>query len=347
MTRLKSFAGSLIQAALAPHAVDRYLELVDPMVTWTEVRGKVTSVRRRTDRTVTFTVAPTRQFAGFDAGQFVQVGVVIDGVRQTRSFSPANAANGSDELEFTVTAHDGGVVSRRLRDQLAVGDVLNLSQAAGVFTLPAERPRDIRLISAGSGITPVLSMLRTLVAEGYSGSVELLHYCRDAGDNPYTGELAVLAERDGVTVNLVHTRGEGGHFTAAHLPRLGEMGFVCGPPALLGAVSQLYSEAEVPLRFEEFTPPAFGTDGEQAEGILRFTESAATADNDGRPILDQAESAGLFPESGCRMGICFSCTAVRESGCTKNLLSGELETEPGQHIQLCVSAPVGDVEIAI
>ena len=241
-----------------------------------------------------------------------------------------------------------------LVDAEKVGDVLNLSQAAGVFTLPAERPADIRLISAGSGITPVLSMLRTLIAERYTGTVELLHYCRDADDNPYAGELALLGERDRVNIRLVYTRGDGdaergargGHFTPAHLPQLGDMGFVCGPPALLGAVSEVYAAAGVPLLFEEFTPPALATD-ENAEGTVDFTVSGARAENDGRTLLDQAENAGLFPESGCRMGICFSCTAVRESGCTKNLLSGELESEPGQHIQLCVSAPVGDVEIAI
>ncbi|ADG77003.1 Oxidoreductase FAD-binding domain protein OS=Tsukamurella paurometabola (strain ATCC 8368 / DSM/ CCUG 35730 / CIP 100753 / JCM 10117 / KCTC 9821 / NBRC 16120 / NCIMB 702349 / NCTC 13040) OX=521096 GN=Tpau_0360 PE=4 SV=1 [Tsukamurella paurometabola] len=350
MSRFTRIAGNVIEAVLTPHAVDRYLELVDPMVTWTEIRGRVTAVSRRTDRSVTFTVTPTRQFTGFEAGQFIQVSVVIDGVRQTRCFSPAGSALWPGDLEFTVTADAGGQVSTHLRDNLRVGDVLGLSPAAGSFTLPGapgDRPGRIRLISGGSGITPVLSILRTLVDEGYTGSVDLLHFCRDSADNPYRAELDLLARRSGVSVTYVYTRAGGRHLGAEHLPDFGDVGFACGPAALLETAKALYAEAGVELRVEEFAPPAAAAPSGDATGTLRFTEAGTEVDNDGRSILDQAESSGLFPESGCRMGICFSCTAVRTSGCTTNILTGETDSEPDQHIQLCISAPVGDVEIAL
>lgn len=116
---------------------------------------------------------------------------------------------------------------------------------------------------------------------------------------------------------------------------------------MLETAKQLYSDAGVELRVEEFTPPVAAAPSGEATGTLRFTEAGTEVDNDGRSILDQAESSGLFPESGCRMGICFSCTAVRKSGCTTNILTGETDDEPDQHIQLCISAPAGDVEIAL
>jgi ferredoxin-NADP reductase len=354
MSRFTKLAGSVIEAVLTPHAVDRYLELVDPMVTWADIRGRVTAVSRRTDRTVTFTLTPTRQFEGFKAGQFIQVSVVIDGVRQTRCFSPAGSQHADGDLEFTVTADAEGHVSKHLREQLAVGDVLGLTPATGTFTLPGEpgsRPAAIRLVSGGSGITPVLSILRTLADEDYRGTVDLLHFCRDANDNPYRAELDLLARRSGVSVNYVYTRAGGRHLGAEHLADLGtvagEIGFACGPATLLDTAKSLYSEAGVELRVEEFTPPAAAAPSGEATGTLRFSEAGTEVDNDGRTILDQAESSGLFPESGCRMGICFSCTAVRKSGCTTNILSGETDSEPDQHIQLCISAPVGDVEIAL
>ncbi|BDH55316.1 flavin reductase family protein [Tsukamurella sp. PLM1] len=353
MSRFTRFAGSVIEAVLTPHAVDRYLELVDPMVTWTEIRGRVTAVSRRTDRTVTFTVAPTRQFEGFQAGQFIQVSTVIDGVRQTRCFSPAGSQHEGGELEFTVTADADGHVSKHLREHLAVGDVLGLTPAAGAFTLPGEpgdRPGRIRLISGGSGITPVLSMLRTLVDEKHDGAVDLLHFCRDSADNPYRAELDRLARFANISVTYVYTRAGGRHLGAEHFGQLedfGDVGLACGPAALLDAAKQLYSDAGVELRVEEFTPPVVAAPSGEATGTLRFTEAGTVVDNDGRSILDQAESSGLFPESGCRMGICFSCTAVKKSGCTSNILTGETNDEPDQHIQLCVSAPVGDVEIAL
>ncbi|CAM3900177.1 ferredoxin reductase [Nocardiopsis tropica] len=350
MSRFTRIAGNVIEAVLTPHAVDRYLELVDPMVTWTEIRGRVTAVSRRTDRSVTFTVTPTRQFTGFQAGQFIQVSVVLDGVRQTRCFSPAGSQHAGGDLEFTVTADADGTVSKHLRENLAVGDVLGLTPATGTFTLPGEpgdRPGRIRLISGGSGITPVLSILRTLVDENHTGTVDLLHFCRDAADNPYRAELDLLARRPGVSVTYVYTRSGGRHLGAEHLADFGDVGFACGPAALLETAKELYADAGVELRVEEFTPPAAAAPSEDATGTLRFSESGTEVDNDGRTILDQAESSGLFPESGCRMGICFSCTAVRKSGCTTNILTGEADSEPDQHIQLCISAPVGDVEIAL
>ncbi|GAB3130926.1 ferredoxin reductase [Tsukamurella serpentis] len=350
MSRFLRFAATTVEAALTPHAVDRYLELFDPMLTWSEIRGRVTAVSRRTDRTVTFTVAPTRHFEGFQAGQFVQVSVVIDGVRQTRCFSPANSQHQDGTVEFTVTADPGGQVSTYLREHLEVGDVLGLTPAAGAFTLPGapgERPSSITLISGGSGITPVLSMLRTLVDEDYPGTVALLHFCRDRTDDPYRAELQRLSRRPGVSVTYVYTRAGGSHLGPEHIEDFGEVGLACGPAPLLAAADRLYTDAGVELRVEDFAPPSAASPTGDATGTVRFTESGTETGNDGRTLLEQAESSGLFPASGCRMGICFSCTAVRTSGCTTNVLTGERGSEPDQHIQLCISAPLGDVEIAL
>ena len=68
-------------------------------------------------------------------------------------------------------------------------------------------------------------------------------------------------------------------------------------------------------------------------------------ENSGATLLEQAEAAGLTPEYGCRMGICFTCTKVKTSGCTRNVRNGELHTDPDTEVQLCISAPVGDVAI--
>jgi ferredoxin len=70
-----------------------------------------------------------------------------------------------------------------------------------------------------------------------------------------------------------------------------------------------------------------------------------SAAGSGASLLEQAEAAGLRPEYGCRMGICFSCTQVKTSGCTRNILTGDLHTESDEEIQLCISVPVGDVAL--
>ncbi|MGJ0119312.1 ferredoxin reductase [Williamsia sp. MIQD14] len=362
--RFPALFGSVIEAALAPHPVDRYLELVDPMITWSDLRAKVVEVRRPTPRAVTLVLAPTRQWTGFRAGQYIQLSTVINGVRHTRCFSPANAESGREgRVELTITAHDDGFVSKHLRDHAKVGDVVGLTPATGDFVLPEQRPRNAVFISGGSGVTPVLSMLRTLVAERHSGRMTFIHYAATPEDVAYADELIDLDRlHDTVTVHTIHTRESvdgarhSGHVSDEHLtdliPDLADAEvFVCGPAGLMDAVREFFDARGLGDRVhsEAFTAPgSFAPDpDEPVSGTLRFASSRTEADNDGRTILEQAEAAGLTPEFGCRMGICFSCTAPKKSGCTRNVLTGETDTESDKHIQLCISAPVGDVEIDI
>ncbi|WP_078291217.1 ferredoxin reductase [Mycobacterium sp. D16R24] len=347
----ESSLGRLLTAALTPHAVDRYLELVDPMITWEEARARVVRVQRRTTRSVTLTLRTTRQFKGFRAGQFVQLGVVIDGVRHVRCFSPSCADDARGIIELTIARRPDGLVSNHLYKHAAVGDVYSITPATGSFTLPEPRPAQTLLIAGGSGITPVLSMARSLVGNGYPGTLAVLYYAPHADENPYARELSELGELPSVTVHMEYTREGGEYFSAEKLQAVAPwhadgQTFLCGPPSLHEAVGALYAERGISdrLHTEEFTLTTSGTTGE-AGGVLRFATSDITAENDGRSILEQAEAAGLQPEFGCRMGICFSCSAVKTSGCTRNLRTGDENDDPDQHIQLCITAPVGDVSI--
>jgi len=355
---ISRFLGPVLEAALTPHAVDRYLELIDPRITWSELRAEIVDVQHRSPRSVTLLLRPTRQWTGFEAGQFVQVSAVVDGVRHTRCYSPANSATTGDHIELTLTAHDDGLVSKHLREHARRGQVLGLSPATGSFTLPAARPDRMVFISGGSGITPVLSMLRTLVAEKYRGHVDFIHYARNADDHPYARELgAIAADHPEWNICTHFTRPADGspaeRFRPEHLPGAPQGDtpiFLCGPSALhesvrehltdIGAVDNLHIE-----QFVLVTPA--DDDDAPAHGQLSFAASGKSAPNTGASILEQAEKAGLQPEFGCRMGICFSCTAVKRSGLTKNILTGDTDAESDEHIQLCISKPVGDCVIDI
>src|ERR1700761_5467965 len=166
----------VVDLLLGPHGVDRYLELIRPTLTVTDARAEVTAVRRQTSRSVTLTLRPNRAWAGFAAGQYVAVGVEIDGVRRTRTYSPASSQHAGRELELTVTEHPGGVVSSHLLRAVSPGTIVYLGGAQGAFALPTERPERLVLVSGGSGVTPVMSMLRTLADEGHLGEIVFLHY---------------------------------------------------------------------------------------------------------------------------------------------------------------------------
>ncbi len=274
---------SLLEALTYPHGVDRYIELVRPLLVAREVRAEIAAVRHQTPKSVTLTLRPNANWRGISAGQFVNLSVEIDGVRETRPYSPAGSQHAVDgTLELTVSTHPEGRVSRHLRDHARPGMIVGLSEAQGEFVLPRTRPERVLLISGGSGITPVMAMLRTLCDEGLadSGEVGFLNYARSPELALYGAELEELVDRHarlrvarGFTRGAAPIRGRGprgrerrrplsGRFQREHLQAViaehrDAATFVCGPPALIDAVRSAWAQDGLPEpAVETFTPTA-------------------------------------------------------------------------------------------
>jgi ferredoxin-NADP reductase len=338
-------ASPVVDLLLGPHGIDRYLELINPSLTVRDARAHVLAVHRQTDRSVTLRLAPNAAWRGYRAGQFVPIGIEINGVRHTRTYSPAGSEHRDGELELTITLHPDGLVSRHLQSGLAPGDVLHLGQAQGHFVLPQRRPERLVLISGGSGITPVLAMLRSLCDERHDGEIHFIHYARTAADWLYRREVQALAERHrNLHVRYVATREGGARVSSDSLGTLTDAAVaVCGPRPLIEAVHGVWGDPERVFS-ETFAPPVLPA-GEGA-GAVHFTRSgSSTAAGAPGSLLEQAEAAGLSPAFGCRMGICHTCTCRKTAGTVRNVLTGEL-SEPGeQDIQICISVPAGDVAL--
>lgn len=364
LTEVIRRAVDILDAAATPHGVDRYLELVAPTWSSVEVRGRVTAVNRQTADSVTLTIEANRNWTGFEAGQHVAVSVEIDGVRHTRCYSPTQAATDPTHRSLELTIKATGLVSTHLYRHARPGLVLGLSRPQGHFTLPTERPGHLLLVSGGSGITPVLSMLRTLCAEGHDRPVTFLHYCLTPADLVYGAELAEIGRRHpNIQVVRVFTAVPGvsdlplgldGFVTPEQLDAAvtywrEAVAYVCGPSPLMDSFRRIYDDHSISaqLHTEAFTLTEFVTEAGDVPGRLTFSRSDTRIETDGRPILDQAEAAGLTPVSGCRMGICHTCVCPLTSGAVRNLTTGEISDTPGEDIRICVSAPVGDVTIEL
>lgn len=369
-------AGRLLRSRLAaalttPHGVDRYLERFNPMWAAHEVRARVVSVHRETaDVTgsapvATLTLQPTSTWRGHRAGQHVLVGVELPGSakRHTRAFSISSAASGPGEpITLTIRAHDEGQVSSYLVREARPGTIVHLSQAQGAFTLnesPATPTTNhLLFVTGGSGITPAMSMVRTLLRDGYDGHagrrVTFLHFARSPEDQIFADELAEIAAADnGVDVHLRHGDRLFSEFELRRLvPDFRDTDtWLCGPAGLVELVKDAYTDAagalSPRLRMEFFKPAVAraAQPGEAAAGEVSFTRSGKTAPASGSSLLEQAEELGLTPEFGCRMGICFSCTTTLTAGTVRNVLTGEESSLPDEEIRICVTAAAGDCHI--
>lgn len=354
----RTLGRTLLEALATPHGVDRYLEWLRPTWTLGQARATVTRVDRRTPESVTLGLRPSRSFAGFAAGQSVELGVEIDGVRHVRCYSPAGSAQRPGELELTVRVHPRGRVSRFLRDHARPGQVFELGPARGDFVLPEPRPERVLLVSGGSGITPVLSILRTLCDEGYGGPVTFLHYARRPETLPYAEALAALeAAHAKLRVLRVFSeapeagelRGRFGReaLRAAEPDYAAAETFVCGPERLMEAVGALFAEEGLRERLhaESFTPLRYTIRPDASGGRIRFEQSGLEVESDGRSLLEQAEAAGLAPSYGCRRGVCHTCVRRMTAGSLRHVVTGAPFTGSDVDVQLCVQAPAGDVHL--
>jgi stearoyl-CoA 9-desaturase NADPH oxidoreductase len=351
-----------LAALTSPHGVDRYLELVNPMWAAHEVRARIVEKTIEVDveghpRVATLTLQPTSTWGGHRAGQHVQVGVAIPGEgggrRTTRVFTISSLDSRPGD-RFTITmranpdAPEGRGVSRYLVDEAPLGTIVHLSQAEGDFVLPDYVPEHIVLISGGSGITPVMSMLHSLQNRTHRGRITFIHYAQSPEHQIFADELADVARTGyGVDLHLLHPELGDPNLSPAWLERVvpgyrDVPTWACGPAPLIEGVKDAYGDSES-LHVEYFKPPR--TTAGEAGGEVTFTRSGRTAPNTGESLLEQAEALGLSPEYGCRMGICFSCVSRKTDGVTRDVVSGETSTLPDEEIRICVSAPEGDCAV--
>ncbi|MGC9671436.1 ferredoxin reductase [Planosporangium sp. 12N6] len=334
-----------------PLLPDDYLGLVSPLWSARQLRGRVEAVLPETADAATLVIRPGRGWAGHRAGQYVRVGVDLAGVRHWRSYSLSSPPERADgRITITVKADPGGLVSPYLVGRVTPGTIVHLAAAQGEFVLPEPPPDRLLFLTAGSGITPVAAMLRSLAARERMPDVVLVHSAPTPADVIFGAELRALAGRcAGLRLYERHTRTDG-RLTMAQLRRVcpdwrRRHTWACGPTGMLDSVERHWRRAGMAdrLHVERFQPAvAAGGVG----GRVRFVASGRSADADGvTPLLVVGENAGVLMPSGCRMGICYSCVARLRAGRVRDLRTGREHGDEGELIQTCVSAAAGTVEI--
>jgi ferredoxin-NADP reductase len=267
-----------------------------------------------------------RDAYAYDAGQFLTFRLVVDGEVHHRCYSMSSAPAVGDELAVTVKRVPGGVVSNRMIDTLAPGDVVEASPPAGVFRL---RPgdRDVVAFAAGSGITPVFSLLKTALATT-GRRVRLLYANRDRDATIFRAGLDALAQRHPGRLEVDHHLDvERGFVTAEAVAPWAADGdhYVCGPEPFMDVVEATLLAHGVPaddIHIERFTPApppvpsgdgavaADGADAVVAQVMVELDGRTGTVDHHpGTTILQAARQMGMSPPFSCESGNCATCMA--------------------------------------
>ncbi|BBX17912.1 stearoyl-CoA 9-desaturase [Mycolicibacterium duvalii] len=351
---------TVVGRVTTPLLPDDYLKLANPLWSARELRGKVVEVRRETHDSATLVIKPGWGFSfDYQPGQYIGIGLLVEGRWRWRSYSLTSPperrhgrSKGSRTITITVKAMPEGFLSTHLVGGVAPGTIVRLAAPQGNFVMPDPAPPSVLFLTAGSGITPVMSMLRTLVRRGQLGDVVHVHSAPTAADVLFAAELAELQQQQkGFRLTLRATRSEG-RLDLSRLDEVvpdwrGRQTWACGPAAMLEAAERTWSAAGLTdqLHLERFAASRAAAHG--SGGTVEFARSDKTAVIDGATsLLEAGEAAGVPMPFGCRMGICQSCVVGLLDGHVRDLRTG-VEHEPGARVQTCVSAASGDCTLDV
>ncbi len=342
--RLAAMRG-LLKRFTTPLLPDDYSAVLNPLWSTRELRGRIEEVRRHGD-VVLLDITPGWGVpTDFQPGQYIGIGVEIAGRYIWRSYSLTNAPNSNQgRFSIAVKAVEKGKLSNHLIGSASPGTAIRIAAPAGDFYLPHPVPEKIAFITAGTGITPVISMLRGMQErkEFASSDVVLHHSVRSRDDHVFGEVLEQFAQDIRIIIRETSTEGRAKAEDLEQLvPDLRQREiFACGPAEMLDHWHQWAGE-DVALHSERFS---LQRTSDAEGGRIEFSNGSQHTAASGTTVLEAGEAAGVPMPFGCRMGICHTCVRQLEEGEVIDLVSGETH-ESGERVRTCVSVPKGDIRI--
>lgn len=329
------------------------------LLTWQRPLARIVERRVEAKNTVTLVLKPNKHFLGFNAGQHINVTVEINGIRLTRSYSLTNIPNKKGLLVITVKAVENGKVSSYLCQKAQIGEIVEIGQAFGEMTLTTAPSKPSVFLAAGSGITPLMSLIRHLTAEQLTQPLTLIYWAKTRAELCFVQELRQL-EANHTNFHVTFALTNETQLLAGELNRRPDAEllnntisqleksqvFVCGNAGFVDSIRELIGKKAFSFQAESFTPPIFAKIVSSTLGTVRVELKASQKTLElsaGQPLLNALEAQGIEVSSGCRMGICNTCACSKLSGTTQDLNTGELTTEPQSALRLCVARAHSDL----
>lgn len=352
--------GRLIGPLVKPSVFDFWAGHFNAAWSWERPLARVVARRIEAQGTVTLDLKANRHCGAIQPGQHVNISAEVNGRRVTRSYSPTRVSRTGKRLSITIKQVDGGRLSSHLCRHAQVGDALELGPAFGDMRLGSSlQDGPLLFLAAGSGITPLISLTRALDQAGFTQALTLVYWARTRAEMCFVAELRALAARQPrFQVHFVLTQ-EAQPLSGEHAGRLNadlladlvpdlaqRRVCACGPAGFVDTARVLSTGQARSFQGEAFTPPTQAIGDATGTVQIRLALSGRTLRVPaGQALLPALEAQGLNLPSGCRMGICNTCSCPKQSGTTQHLHTGDREAVPTSALRLCVSRACTDLTL--
>ncbi|MFM6957517.1 MAG: ferredoxin reductase [Acinetobacter sp.] len=345
-----SLFNSIAQSVITNHDANFWLQKINPLWSVNQPLAKVVKNQTVAKDKVSLILQCNRHVQRGAAGQHHPVTVEIAGRHYERTYSLMQLD--TDHLCLTVKKVDQGLVSSWLVEQSKVGDIVYLGQPYGEMQQHIQTP-NLLLLAAGSGITPMLSLIESLsqTKQFSTTSVQLMYWVKTQADAAYAEYLKETTENfSQFSYQIFYTQEQDQRLNQNHVDQISALNattvYACGPSGFATTVETLFSDAAL-LQTEAFSLSQLDVDVSETGFVnVRLTQSNKTVViPKGQSILSSLEHQGVKPNHGCRMGICNKCACTKAQGSTQNLLNGSANHEPAQLLKICVNSAQSDLVI--
>jgi len=324
----------------------------------------LTRVELETHDTKSYFFKSEKSLNQYKAGAHINIEFDANGQTVNRTYTLSSSPDltfnteSAEEFSITVKRVNDGLASNWLFENLVEGKQISVSQPQGSFVLPYQPSGKLLMLSAGSGITPLMSMLRYLAQTGNRSDIVFLHYAQSENDIIFHDELNRISAKENITThfsvenisntstslstNEIHQGRINKKQLSTIVPDVLEREiYLCGPQPFMKATVKILDQVKFKpsqLHLENFTADLNAATQLGYSAKLSFSSlNQSIQSSPSRTILEEAEAAGLKPASACRTGICRSCRCKKTSGTTVNLMTGEESNDAGDYILPCVS----------
>ncbi|MEC7119740.1 MAG: iron-sulfur cluster-binding domain-containing protein [Pseudomonadota bacterium] len=344
----------LVRDTLPSDLLNFWSSQLHPLWSVDQALAQVVGRQISAEGSVTLTLKTNRHVQMPKAGQHMAVRAQVNGVWVERSYSPSVLSDRPKHLSITIKQVEGGKLSTWLTQQAKIGDIVQLGSPFGALQLPQDQ-RPIVLLAAGSGITPMISLLRAWQQQPDARPIQLRYWVSRREQACFVEELLCLQQIQpnfSFQLYLTQERAIQAHeqqsrihaeqfadlsdLDQSHVLACGSADFVQTAQASLPNVHQWQIEA--------FAPPvqSIAVSDQQVTVTLQRQQRTLHVPI-GQSILSALEAAGIAHPSGCRMGLCNTCACAKLSGTTEHLIDRHQQHDADSALRVCVSTAKTDL----